>query len=112
MLSWKQFGALPPGYLLYGLGFLLPILFTLINIKTIKTNKPFVLVFFAISFLVFFMIFFLIDEKKQAATIFELMESSFKRGMFYFLPTLIFYAATTPVTLRFSSWLERFRNQV
>lgn len=111
MLSWKQFGTLPPGYLLYGLGFLLPIFFILINFKTIKKNKPYVLTFFAISFFTFFMVFYLIDEQKQNTTIFKLMESSFKRGMFYFLPTLIFYAATTPITLRFSSWLERFRNQ-
>jgi hypothetical protein len=45
----------------------------------------------------------------QRAPISSLMESSFKRGLFFFIPVVLFYAATN----RSSAWLfekiERFR---
>jgi hypothetical protein len=109
MLSWKQFGTLPPGTMLYGLGFLIPLILILLNFKSLKSDRPFILVYFLVSFLIYSLIFYLIDEQKQSSPITELMESSFKRGMFCFLPILLFYAATNPLSRKFSAWLENYR---
>ncbi|MCW3126012.1 MAG: hypothetical protein JWO03_1670, partial [Bacteroidetes bacterium] len=107
--SWVQVGAMVPGIQLYGLSFMLAFLIILLNIRNIKKDKPYVLVFTLVSFAVYFMIFYLIDEKKQNAPISSLMESSFKRGMFCFIPALLFYVSTSQVVQRFSAWLETFR---
>ncbi len=109
MLSWLQFGTMSPGHLLYGLAFILPIIIILLNVKHIRKDHAEKLVFILISFVVYFMIFYMLDEKKQAAPISELMESSFKRGMFCFIPLLLFYASTSSVANSFSTWVENFR---
>jgi len=109
MISWLQFGTMSPGHLLYGLAFILPIIIILLNIKNIRKDHAEKLVFILISFVVYFMIFYMLDEKKQAAPISELMESSFKRGMFCFIPLLLFYASTSSVANSFSTWVENFR---
>jgi hypothetical protein len=76
--------------------------------ETLK-DKWSVLVFFFVSFALYFLVFYLIDVKVQRAPISSLMESSFKRGLFFFIPVVLFYAATN----RSSAWLfkkiERFR---
>lgn len=109
MVSWLQFGTMSPGILLYGLAFIFPLLIVLLNIKNWLTDKPYILAFIAVAFAIYFGIFYLIDETKQAAPISELMESSFKRGMFCFIPLLLFYAATSKPMLWFSLKIENFR---
>lgn len=98
------------GQLLYGFAFVLPFVFILLNFKYIKTDKPFVLLYILIAFSVYFAVFLLIDEKAQGAPISELMESSFKRGMFCFIPPLLFYASTCTFSRTIFGWVERFRN--
>ncbi len=105
---------------LYGLVFILFFAALLINLGMIYKNgwketlkdKWSVLVFFFVSFALYFLVFYLIDVKVQRAPISSLMESSFKRGLFFFIPVVLFYAATN----RSSAWLfekiERFRTGV
>jgi hypothetical protein len=107
--SWIQYGEMPPGIQLYGLTFMLGIVVILANAKNLLKDKFYMLVFLIVSFAVYFAIFYMIDEQKQSAPISSLMESSFKRGMFCFIPPLLYYMATCQVMLRFSAWLERFR---
>ena len=107
--SWIQVGNMVPGIQLYGLSFILAFLVILVNIRNIKKDKPYVLIFTLVSFAAYFMIFYLIDEKKQDAPISSLMESSFKRGMFCFIPALLFYVSTSQVMLRATNRLETFR---
>ncbi len=107
--TWIQVGNMPPGIQLYGLSFMLVFLIVALNARNLTKDKPYILIFFLASFAVYFGIFYLLDESKQNAPMSSLMESSFKRGMFCFIPALFYYAATSQVMQRFSSWLERFR---
>lgn len=109
MFTWLQYGTMPPGHMLYGVAFILPIVFILINIRNLRKDKPEVLTFFIISFAIYFTVFYLIDENKQGAPISSLMESSFKRGMFCFIPILLFYSATCNVGKWISNKIEKFR---
>ena len=88
---------------------MLAFLVIILNTPNIKKDKPYVLVYALISFAVYFGIFYMIDEKKQDAPISSLMESSFKRGMFCFIPILFFYMSTSAVVMRFTNWLETYR---
>jgi len=112
--SWIQYGKMAPGIQLYGLTFMLSFLLILINViylrtKKIKDDKPYILLFLMVSFGIYFMIFYLIDETKQNAPISSLMESSFKRGMFCFIPPLLYYVATSRVVTNIANRIEKFR---
>jgi len=61
------------------------------------------------SFVLYFIVFYLIDEQAQKAPISSLMESSFKRGMFFFIPTALFYVAANPLSTVLFKRLEKFR---
>lgn len=98
------------GQMLYGVVFAVAAVFVLLNYKNIKTDKPYVLIYFLVAFVVYFLVFFFISEKGQGASISELMESSFKRGMFCFIPVLLFYASTCMFSQTIFGKLERFRN--
>ena len=98
-----------PGFQLYGLAFILSLFVIILNARNIKKDKPYILIYLLASFAVYFMIFYLIDEKKQDAPISSLMESSFKRGMFCFIPPLLYYASTSRVVTGLMNKLEVFR---
>ena len=111
-----QKGAIDGGQL-YGLVFWIFFLMLIINIgliykkgvKEILLDKLYVLIFFLVSFALYFILFYLIDEKIQRAPISSLMESSFKRGMFCFIPIALFYASTNKAALWFWEKVEIFR---
>ena len=107
--SWIQYGTMAPGIQLYGLTFMLSFLVVILNIKNIRKDKPYILIFLLVSFAVYFAIFYLIDEHKQDAPISSLMESSFKRGMFCFIPPLLFYVSTSTVVTGLMNRIEVFR---
>ncbi len=107
--SWVQFGTMAPGTQLYGLTFMLSFLLIVLNIRNIRKDKPYILVFLLASFAVYCAIFYLIDEKQQSASLSSLMESSFKRGMFCFIPPLLFYVCTSRVVTGMMNRLEKFR---
>ena len=107
--SWVQFGGMAPGIQLYGLTFMLSFLLIILNIKNIRKDKPYILIFLLASFAVYFAIFYLIDEKQQNAPIASLMESSFKRGMFCFIPPLLFYVCTSKIVTGLMNKIEEFR---
>ncbi|MCX6200199.1 MAG: glycosyltransferase family 39 protein [Bacteroidetes bacterium] len=111
-----QKGAIDGGQL-YGLVFWIFFLMLIINlgliykkgVKEILLDKLNVLVFFFVSFALYFILFYLIDEKIQRAPISSLMESSFKRGMFCFIPIALFYASTNKAALWLWEKVEIFR---
>lgn len=111
-----QHGAVDGGQL-YGITFVLFFLVLIINIgliykaglKTILFDKLYALVFFFVSFALYFTVFYLINEKVQNAPISSLMESSFKRGMFCFIPVALFYAFTSYGPAWVFAKLEKFR---
>lgn len=107
--SWVQFGTMPPGIQLYGIVFLLSALVIVLNLRHVKKDKPYILIYLLFSFAVYFTIFLLIDEKKQNAPISSLMESSFKRGLFCFIPALLYYVSGTTLVQGLFARLEMFR---
>lgn len=73
-------------------------------------NTGFNAVLFTVTaFVLYFTVFYLIDEEAQKAPLYSLMESSFKRGMFFFIPTALFYVATNPLSAALFHRLEKFR---
>lgn len=102
---------------LYGLVFILFFVALFISLVMIYKNgwkvalkdKWQVLAFFGVSFTLYFLVFYLIDVKVQRAPINSLMESSFKRGLFFFIPVVLFYTATNLNSLWLWQKLEDFR---
>lgn len=107
-----QYGGSPPGYFLYGIAFILPAVFVLLNIKTIAKDWLVVVFYGVFSLAVYTLIFLLIDEQQQRAPLSSLMESSFKRGLFCFIPVALFYAGTSSFSIRLFTKLEAYRNGV
>ncbi|HRG87760.1 MAG TPA: glycosyltransferase family 39 protein [Chitinophagales bacterium] len=109
---------------LYGLVFVLFFLLLAVNLvliglsiaKVYKADTKEVantglntLLFFLVSFALYFAVFYFINEKVQNAPIASLMESSFKRGMFFFVPLVVFYTFTNHLSTRAFNLLEGFR---
>ncbi len=103
-----QQGSSPPGYFLYGIAFLLPLAILLANFKNLKTQKPFEMMYFLAGLMLYSFLFLIVDEQKQDS-LQSLMESSFKRGLFCFLPLAVFYAATSKVTVDVFRKIENYR---
>lgn len=102
---------------LYGLVFLLfffTLIANLIGAYFIKDRKQllngaYALLFFCVSFALYFAVFYFINVKVQNAPMWSLMESSFKRGMFFFIPAALLYVATSPLSTIAFTKLEKFR---
>ena len=105
------------GAQLYGLTFVLFFLTLIANvlgayfIKDRKQllNGAYALLFFFASFALYFAVFYFINVKVQNAPMWSLMESSFKRGMFFFIPAALLYVATSPLSTIAFAKLEKFR---
>jgi len=112
-----QHGAVDGGQL-FGLVFILFFILFFVNLafiykvgaKTILTDSYNSLLFLVVSFTLYFVVFYFINEKVQNAPIASLMESSFKRGMFFFVPLAVFYTFTSYASKLAFEKLEVFRN--
>lgn len=80
----------------------------LINIKNIYKDKVKLLVLLITAFLGYAAIFYQLDELKQDP-LDSMMRNSFKRGLFYFIPVVIFYASTNKTMVKIFKWIEDFR---
>ncbi len=111
-----QLGGIDGGQL-YGWAFILFFFFLLANIawmykagvKKVLLDKMNLLLFFFTAFILYTLVFYFIDETAQKAPLYSLMESSFKRGLFCFVPLALFYAATNPLSTFLFQKLEKFR---
>lgn len=111
-----QHGAVDGGQL-YGLVFILFFVFVFLNLawmykagwKQVIMDSLYPIAFFATSFILYAAVFYLINEKTQNAPMYSLMESSFKRGLFYFVPLALFYVAAGPISTFLFGKLEKFR---
>ena len=77
--------------------------------RIVLGNYGYLFVFLFISFGLYFTEFYTINENMQAASIASLMASSFKRGLFYFIPLVLFYTATSYGSLAVFNRIEKFR---
>lgn len=103
-----QTGDSAPGYFLYGVVFIVAILLLLFSVKSFFKQWGFTLLYFAVALFFYTLIFLLIDEKLQEATLQSLMESSFKRGLFCFMPIILFQAAVTERVIQFFALIENY----
>lgn len=111
-----QHGAVDGGQL-YGVVFVLFFVMVLINLllvykfgaRPVLSKGANALLFFAVSFGLYCLVFYFINVKVQNAPISSLMESSFKRGMFFFAPVALFYAFTNYAAVGAFDRLEEFR---
>jgi hypothetical protein len=103
---------------LYGVSFVLFFLMLIVNAalifkvgaKRIVNDKLYAVVFFFASFTLYSAVFYLINEKTQGSPLYSLMESSFKRGLFCFIPVALFYVATNYASAWAFDKVEKFRN--
>ncbi len=108
-LGLGQQGGSPPGYFLYGVAFLLPIVLVFANYKHLTKDWLMIPVYAFVSLVLYTLVFLLIDENLQGATLQSLMESSFKRGLFCFMPIVLFYAAASSFSVKMFGMLESYR---
>nr|MBP6731817.1 hypothetical protein [Chitinophagales bacterium] len=102
---------------LFGVVFILFFILLLINLisiykvgfKAAILSNMNALLFFFVSLGLYFLVFYFIDVKVQNAPINSLMESSFKRGMFFFVPVAVFYTFTNHGAAWAFGKLEAFR---
>jgi hypothetical protein len=119
--SFNGIGAVD-GAQFYGVSFVLFFVVLLLNValfsallykkgdwKKALTSQVNVLLFFFVSLLLYFMLFYFIDEKVQSSPIWSLMYSSFKRGLFCFLPIAFFYTSTSYGSAWLFRKIEKFR---
>jgi hypothetical protein len=111
-----EYGRIDGGQL-YGIVFLFFFLTIFINLvliywagtKKILTDKMYPLIFFFTALFLYTAVFYFISEKAQGEKISGLMESSFKRGLFCFIPVALFYTATSYGPKWLLDRVEKFR---
>jgi hypothetical protein len=111
-----EYGRIDGGQL-YGIVFLFFFLAIFINlvliykagVKKILIDKMYVLIFFFTALFLYTAVFYFISEKAQGEKITGLMESSFKRGLFCFIPVALFYTATSYGPKWVLDRVEKFR---
>jgi hypothetical protein len=119
--SYKGLGAVD-GAQFYGLSFLLPFAVLLANAvllavfaftkkdwKKVLAIQVNMLLLFFVSYIMYLLLFYFIDEQVQSSPLWSLMYSSFKRGLFCFLPIVLFYAATSYGSQLVFAKIEAFR---
>jgi hypothetical protein len=94
--------------MLYGLAFYIFIFAIILNFRNLHRDKLALLILIFISFIIYAGIFYQLDEVKQDP-LDTMMQYSFKRGLFYFIPMVLFYSATCKPVQLFFAKIERFR---
>jgi len=92
----------------YGLTFYLFLIALLLNIRDIHRDKFQLLILILISFVLYSAIFYQLDEVKQGS-LDSMMQYSYKRGLFYFIPLVLFYVAVSKPIRLFFLMIERHR---
>ncbi len=92
----------------YGLTFYLFLIALLLNIRNIHRDKFQLLILILISFILYSAIYYQLDPVKQGS-LDSMMEYSYKRGLFYFIPLVLFYVAVSRPIRLFFLMVERHR---
>ncbi|MBN2367279.1 MAG: glycosyltransferase family 39 protein, partial [Calditrichaeota bacterium] len=94
---------------LYGLSFYIFAIALIANIRYLKSNWP-LLATILFSFLLYTFMFYQIDPETQDS-IQTMMTASYKRGLFYFIPMILFYSGITPLSRKLFAVLDREYNR-
>ncbi len=92
----------------YGLVFYIFIFTIALNFRNVHRDKFALLTLILISFILYAGIYYQLDEVKQDP-LDIMMSYSFKRGLFYFIPLVLFYSATCKPVQLFFEKIEQFR---
>ncbi len=90
---------------LYGLIFYIFVIAIIANIKYIRKNWP-LLALIAASFVLYTFTYYQLNPETQDS-IQTMMRASYKRAMFYFIPSVLFYSAISPMSIKLFDWLEQ-----
>ena len=93
---------------IYGLTFYIFIMAILINIKNLFNKNILLLLFILMVFLLYSGIYYQLDDLKQDP-LDSMMKNSFKRGLFCFVPLVLFYASTSKTIHRLFLKIDEFR---
>jgi len=105
LIKWIQLLVLSRNY--YGLTFYFFFITLLLNFRNIYRDKFQLLLLILIAFIMYSAIFYQLDETKQDV-LSKMMSASFKRGLFCFIPLVLFYVGvSTPMQLFFSK-IEKY----
>lgn len=92
----------------YGWTFFIFFASVLLNIKNIHKDKTKLLFLIVVSFLAYAAVYYQLDDLKQDP-LDSMMKNSFRRGLFYFIPMIVFYTSTNKTMVKIFDWIERFR---
>ena len=94
---------------LYGVVFTLFGIILLLNFKFLRKDKPILLIGIFSSFLLYSFLYYQMDNVGDnfGYRISSMINSSFKRGMFPFIPVICFYMGSTTVITRLFKWIYK-----
>ncbi len=94
---------------LYGVVFILFVIILLINFKFLRKDKPILLIGIFTSFILYSFLYYQMDNGGDnfGYSISSMINSSFKRGMFPFIPAICFYMASSTMITRLFKWIYK-----
>ncbi|MCK4813656.1 MAG: glycosyltransferase family 39 protein [Candidatus Marinimicrobia bacterium] len=107
LMQWIKILIMNTSY--YGWSFYIFFVSLVLNIKHFYRDKIILLELIFISFLGFAAVYYQLDDLKQDP-LDSMMRNSFRRGLFYFIPMILFYASTNKTVVRVFNWIEKFRS--
>jgi hypothetical protein len=92
---------------LYGITFILILVLLILNFKNTLVDKPTLGLGILTTLVTYIFIYYQMDNgsDKFGYSLGSMVKSSFKRGMFPFIPLLLFYVGTCMNVTRFSNWI-------
>ncbi len=92
---------------LYGIVFILFAIVFLLNIRNLHKDKPILLIGIFFSFFLYAFLYYQMNNEGErfGYSLESMINASFKRGMFPFLPAICFYMASSSMVLRFFHWI-------
>ena len=93
----------------YGLVFLLFAILFLLNIKFLKNDNLILLIGVFSTFLIYLFMYYQMDNgsDKFGYSLASMINASFKRGLFPFIPVIVFYMGSLTITTRFFKWIYK-----
>lgn len=93
---------------LYGLTFYIFFIALLLNIKNILRDKLLLFMLILLAFIFYSALYYQLDDSILAPLSF-MMETSYKRALFFFVPLMLFYASTSKVMQQLFIRIDNFR---
>ncbi len=93
----------------FGITFHIFLAALILNFRNIFKHKINLLLLIVGSLLLYAAVYYQLDLAKQHGTLNAMMSKSFKRGLFFFVPLVYYYAAVNEFTATAFRWIEKVR---